>query len=157
VGRLYGFHPARAGRGLPGRDHQQPTGVLSTETIKEEKVVKKAIFLLGLAGLLFAGTFLLRAQQVGLAWDYDFSADPACSVTQPTDCVKEFHVVDADSSNHVLAVPATQMQTTVTLGRPYGVRRFYAIAVSDTGIESEPSNTLEVVVRPARPFNVRFQ
>ena len=119
--------------------------------------MQRAILPLGAAGLLLAGAFWLRAVSVGLAWDYDFQADPACSATQPSDCVKEFHIVDADSGNHLLMVSSAQTQASLTVGRPYGPRRFYSIAVTDTGIESEPSNTVEVVVRPGRPFNVRFQ
>jgi hypothetical protein len=111
------------------------------------------------AGVVVAAiaVLLLRAAPVGLAWDYDFQADPACSTAQLTDCVKEFRIMDSDSGQAVLVVPAPQTTATIQVRRPYGVRNFCVIAVTDSGIESEPSNVVQTTGRPGKAANFRVQ
>jgi hypothetical protein len=114
-----------------------------------------------LASFLFVNWWRAGASTVNFVWDYDFSADPACSATITTDCVKEFQIRQGTTT--VLTVPAPAgasaplvgVAGTVTLGRPYGPRTFTAIAVSEAGVESDPSNPVQVFIKPGAPQTLR--
>lgn|SRR3990167_3133854 len=116
---------------------------------------KTIISLSAVIGLVLVWASLLHASPVTLTWDYDFTVDPACSTANPTDCLKEFCVMDSDSGETIATVPAPQTTATIDLKKPYGLRHFCVCAVSDIGIKSDPSNIIEVQVRPGNPRNLR--
>jgi hypothetical protein len=120
-----------------------------------------ALALALLAVVFVASLWRSQATLATFVWDYDFSVDPACSATLTTDCVKEFRILQGPTV--VLTVPApdgaatpmTGLTANATLGRPYGSRTFTAIAVSEAGLESVPSNSIQVLVHPNPPKNFR--
>ena len=108
--------------------------------------------------LLLAGFWALlgctaEAVQVQFTWDYDFNVDRACSTTTLTDCVKGFRI--REGGGVVVDVAAPALTATVELTRPYGARSFFATAVTDTGVESLISNTVQIIIRPDAPRNLR--
>ena len=105
--------------------------------------------------LVLAMVSALHASPVTITWEYDFTVDPACSAENPTDCVKEFRVMNSDTGEVAAVVTAPQTTATLDLARPYGVRRFCVIAVTDTGVESDPSNIIAVWISPGNPRNLR--
>lgn len=109
---------------------------------------------LGVVAFVMLIVWQLRAAPVNFAWDYDFSVDPACSATVLTNCVKEFHIKEGAVVLQVVAAPT--LTGTVNFGPPYGNRTIFVTAVSDTGIESDPSNSVSVNVKPGKPQNVRI-
>ena len=88
---------------------------------------RRWLLIAGLAVMLFAGGLYLwraRAVQIDFAWDYDYSIDPACTPTLPTDCVEGFELSDASGVVAVIPNPTnptgfvTGISTTIFKGPP---------------------------------------
>ena len=121
---------------------------------------------LGTIFALFAITFLLvwraSAAQVGVLWDYDFTLDRACSPALPTNCIKEFKVKEGSALLATVPAPVgasgpvVGIAATINFAPPYGSRIIHVVAVSEDGVESDPSNTVSVNVKPGKPQNARI-
>ena len=128
----------------------------------------KRWLIVGMIAALVIGVFYLRqaqAVQIDFLWDYDYSVDPACTVTLTSNCVEGFELSDANGVLQTIPNPANPtgfvsgISTTVVKGPPYGNQTFSLVAVgldsSGAVVESVPA-TVDAVIRPGRPQNIRF-
>ena len=127
--------------------------------------MKRLLVIIGVVGVLFTTVFYLRAVQIDFFWDYDYGVDPACTATLATDCVEGFELSDANGVLATISNPANPVEfvsgisTTIIKGPPYGNQTFSLVAIGRDGlgarIDSNPA-TVDAVIRPGRPQNIRF-